>query len=327
METYAHPPALPFGAPHTYIPASDQSHMRRLLASARAQLADLEVAPAMDRLVNGLADLRRELAPDDWKRVVREECRTHPVFEQLHNAPVTRRAFARPRGYPGDAETLDLVYGCGRLSEPMNALGAALYGYELQMSAAQSVRVRREILAALIDEVCLENPDARVLSIACGHLREAERSAAVRTGSFGAFYALDQDQESLSLVDRAHSARGVTTVRSSVKSILTGSTRLESLDLVYAAGLYDYLEAPVAAKLTARMFSMLGPRGRLLVANFATTLRDAAFMDAFMDWPLIYRTEKEVEHFADEVAPEHIAMRRLYRDAPGNVIYLELRRV
>lgn len=326
MEAYAYPPAQSFTASASFTPLHQQSHARRLLSSTRAQLADLEVVPAMDRLVRGLADLRQELPHDDWQRIVREECRTHPVVEQLHNAPVTRRAFARPRGYPGDAETLDLVYGCGRLNEPMNALSAALYGYELQMGAAQSVRLRREILAGLIDEVCAEIPEARVLSVACGHLREAERSAAVRTGSFGAFYALDQDPESLALVDRAHAARGVTTIRSSVKSILTGSSRLESLDLVYAAGLYDYLEAPVAARLTARMFSMLGPRGRLLVANFATTLRDAAFMDAFMNWPLIYRTEKDVEHFADEIAPEQIAIRRLYRDAPGNVIYLELRR-
>lgn len=330
MESYAHvpahPPALPLGSHPTLSPSRKQASTHRLLATAREQLADLEVAPAMDRLLDGLATLRRELPHDSWQRVVTDECRTHPVIEQLHKAPVTRRAFARPRGYPGDAETLDLIYGCGQLSEPLSALGAALYGYELQMTAAQSVRGRRELLAALIDEVCAENSEARILSIACGHLREAERSAAVRTGTFGAFYALDQDQESLDLVERAHASRGVTTVRSSVRSLITRTTALESLDLVYAAGLYDYLEEPIAARLTSRMFDMLRSGGRLVVANFASTLRDAAFMDAFMDWSLIYRTEDEVEHFADAIAPDEIASRRLYRDGPGNVIYLELRR-
>ena len=330
MESYAHPPAhspaVPLGTHTAYTPPRTPTRAHRLLATAREQLADLEVAPAMDRLIDGLATLRRELPREDWQRVVKDECRAHPVIEQIHTAPVTRRAFARPRGYPGDAETLDLIYGCGQLTQPLSALGAALYGYELQMTAAQSVRVRREILAALINDVCTENPKARMLSIACGHLREAERSSAMRTGSFGAFYALDQDQESLALVERGHGALGVTTVTGSVRTILTRSTAFDSLDLVYAAGLYDYLDAPVAAKLTSRMFDMLAPGGRLLVANFASSLRDAAFMDAFMDWPLIYRTESDVERFADLIAPNAIASQRIYRDAPGNVIYLELRR-
>jgi hypothetical protein len=280
----------------------------------------------MDRLLDGLAELRTDLDRGEWRRTVEEECRPHPVREQIHLAPVTRRAFARPRGYPGDAETLDLIYGCGRLTEPLSALGAALYGYELQMTAAQSVRARRELLAALIDEVCADNPRARILSVACGHLREAERSAAVNAGSFDAFYALDQDVQSLALVERAHAAKGVTAVIGSVRTILMRTTTLDSLDLVYAAGLYDYLDAPVAAKLTARMFGMLRTGGRLLVANFGTSLRDAAFMDAFMDWPLIFREESDVERFADQIPSEQIVSRRLFRDRPGNVIYLELKR-
>jgi hypothetical protein len=297
------------------------------LGIVRDQLADLEVSPAMDRLLDGLAELRRDLAHDEWQRVVKHECRSHPVREQLQHAPVTRRSVARPRGYPGDAETLDLVYGCGIITEPMSALGAALYGYELQMTAAQSVRARRELLASLIDEVCAENPEARVLSVACGHLREAERASAVRTSRFGAFYALDQDSESLALVERGHSPLGVTPMQGSVRSILTRTTTLDALDLVYAAGLYDYLDAQVAAKLTARMFGMLRSGGRLLVANFATSLRDAAFMEAFMDWPLIYREESAVECFAQQIPESQIASQRMFRDGPGNVIYLELRRV
>lgn len=308
------------GAPHT-------STAQDLFASTREQLEDLDVIPAMDRLRAGLTELRHSLPSSEWRRVAHVEARAHPLIGQLHHAPIARRAFARPRGYPGDAETLDLVYGCGALPAPMSPLGAALYGYELQMSAALSVRARREYLAALIDEVAAERPgEARMLSVACGHLREAGRSAAIRERRVGAFYALDQDLESLALVHRENGANGVNAMPGSVRTVLRGETKLRELDLVYAAGLYDYLDDGIAARLTEKMFGMLRAGGRLVVANFSDVTPEAALMEAFMDWPLIYREEEEVARFAERIPPAEIATSRIFRDAPGNVVYLELRR-
>jgi hypothetical protein len=112
-----------------------------------------------------------------------------------------------------------------------------------------------------------------------------------------------------------------------VRALLTGRANLSDYDLVYAAGLYDYLERDVAARLTTTLFGMLRPGGRLLVANFAHGVRETAYMEAYMDWPLIYRDESDVDRFAAQIDPATIARRRLFRDAPRNVIYLELQRV
>jgi hypothetical protein len=212
------------------------------------------------------------------------------------------------------------------LPQGLSALAAALYGYELQMDAATSVRARCDYLAALIDEAALEVARPRVLSVACGHLREAERSTAVLEHRLGAFYALDQDEQSLGRVARDHAARRVEPVHASVRSVLRGTPTFSDLDLVYAAGLYDYLELPVAARLTATLFGMLRGGGRLVVANFAPSLRDAAYMEAFMDWTLIYRDEEQFERVAESIPCDLVASRRLFRDRPGNVVFLELRR-
>ena len=300
--------------------------VRTLLTEAEEQLTAFQVTPAMDTLCDSLWDLRRELPPAEWERLTREECRTHPVQALLHESPLARRAFVKPRGYPGDAELLDLVYGHGELPTRLPAIAGALYGYEVQMTAAVSVRARRDLLATLIDCVAGEVRAPRVLSVACGHLREGPRSRAVRERRISAFYALDQDERSLNLVAREQGAYGVQPVHGSVRSLLAGDTRFEPLDLVYAAGLYDYLEHKVAAQLTATLFSMLRPGGRLLVANFAPSLRDAGYMEAFLDWVLIYRDEPEVERFVEQIPVHEIASRRLFRDAPGNVVYLEVRR-
>jgi SAM-dependent methyltransferase len=69
---------------------------------------------------------------------------------------------------------------------------------------------------------------------------------------------------------------------------------LGTFDLVYSAGLYDYLEQPVAAALTAELTRLLRPGGKLLVANFARDFPTQAFMEAFMDWRLLDRSAAEV---------------------------------
>lgn len=317
---FVHPAALARPGERT------AASIRPLLDAVRGRILDYDVAAGMDVLCDELAALRRTLPADRWQAVM-DECRSSALRDVVCEAPISRRAAARPRGYPGDAETLDLAYGAGRLPAGLTPLGAALYGYELQMTAAVSVRARREILAALIDEVATQRPGARILSVACGHVREAERSEAVASRAFAAFDALDQDAESLALVEREHGPRGLRPVPGSVRALLAGRLALSDYDLVYAAGLYDYLERDVAARLTAQLFAMLRPGGRLLVANFAHGVRETAYMEAYMDWPLIYRDESDVDRFAALIDPGAIATRRLYRDAPRNVIYLELQRV
>jgi SAM-dependent methyltransferase len=305
------------------IPADDR--IQSTLDTARARLADFDVRGAMDLVCDELTAMRRTLAPEDWQGAL-AQCRADGLRALIHEAPITRRAFARPRGYAGDAETLDMIYGQRALPEGLTPLAAALYGYEMQMTAAVSVRVRRELLASLIDEVALERRMPRVLSIACGHLREAELSQAVAGGAVGAFDALDQDEESLALVRREHAARSVRAIHGSVRTLLNGQSQFDNYDLVYAAGLYDYLDATVSARLTATLFQALAPGGRLLVANFAHGVREAAYMETYMDWPLVYRSEADVARFDELVPREEVAEKRLFSDAARNVLYLELRR-
>jgi extracellular factor (EF) 3-hydroxypalmitic acid methyl ester biosynthesis protein len=51
-----------------------------------------------------------------------QDVRRHSIFAQLLADPMTRQAFKKPRGYPGDADLIDLIYG----SEPaVAALDAA----------------------------------------------------------------------------------------------------------------------------------------------------------------------------------------------------------
>jgi cyclopropane fatty-acyl-phospholipid synthase-like methyltransferase len=198
--------------------------------------------------------------------------------------------------------------------------------FTVNVSACEAVRHRKQVLARKIDEIAEQRPGAHVLAIACGHLREAESSVALKQGKVARLLATDQDQISLNKVSayRESISANIDVRNLSVRNILADRHGLGEFDLVYAAGLYDYLEARVAARLTASLFKLLNPGGRLLIPNFLMGVHEEAYMEVYMDWYLIYRTRSEIEAFADEIAPESIASRSYFEDASGTIGYLEL---
>jgi len=277
---------------------------------------------AMGELRHTLARLRSQLPPTEWA-AVGEQARQHPLHRVLLESPFTRRAYEKPRGYAGDAILMDLIYGLTAPGDDLSALGGMLYGYEFDSPCFRSVRMRRAILAAEIDAVAASRPGTRVLSVASGHLREIEWSRAVRAGSVE-LTALDQDRDSLECIDRAYGRYGVETVGATIGDVLRRSLQLRSADLVYAAGLYDYLQDDLARALTTALFRVVSPGGRLLIANFTPATHDAAFMETVMDWNLVYRTAGDVRRLAAAIPPDEIAAVDQFCDDNEHVTYMRL---
>lgn len=287
------------------------------------QIYNHQVAAGMQNLFSGLSQLKREARDEDWQQFASRDWQAHPVKSLVHQDPLTRRAFEKPRGYAGDAELIDFIYGLRDLPQT-SSTGAAIYGHMFEATAAKAVRARRDILAERLDAIADQVERPRVLAIACGHLREAQKSKAVAEGRIGEFIGLDQDRVSLALLGQEQSAFGVKPVHGSVKSILKGETTFQNFDFVYSTGLYDYLSQPIATNLTTKLFGMLKPGGQLLVANFLTGVPDVGYMETFMGWPLIYRTDDEMADVASGIDRAQIADCRTFRDPLQNIVFLEL---
>ena len=289
-----------------------------------ARILEGRIHEGMDRLVVGLQQLRAAHEPEAWRGWAESAALQHPVVEMAQQDPFTYRAFAKPRGYPGDAGILDLIYGAVPLPLGTTDLGRQIYDYTRGAPACRSVRARRDLLAKEVDALADAVDRPHILSVACGHLREVQRCTAAGAGLLGGFYALDQDEESLALIDREHAALGVTTLRESVRGLVTGKVSLPPLDLAYAAGLYDYLALPVAIAVTRAMLAMVKPGGRVLVANFAPNLRDIGYMETVMAWNLIYRDETDMSAIVAGLPAAQVAGSRLFRDAYENIVFLEV---
>jgi hypothetical protein len=293
------------------------------LDTTRDAIADGDVHDAMAKLRTSLHELRSVLEPEDWT-LMGEEARRHPLHTLLLESPFTRRAYEKPRGYAGDAVMMDLIYGMATPGNDLSPLGGMLYGYEFDSPCFQSVRTRRAILAREIDSIAAARPNARVLSVASGHLREIAWSRAARSGAVE-ITALDQDHDSLSCIASDYFQRyRVSTVPGSIGDLLRRTVRFVDIDLAYAAGLYDYLEDDLARTLTATLFRMLRPGGRLLIANFTPATYDAAFMETFMDWRLVYRTPDDVRSLAASIDPAAIAGIEQFSDDNRHVTYMRV---
>ncbi len=235
--------------------------------------------------------------------------------------PYTHRAFTKPRGYAGDAVMLDYNY-TGTPPPATTPIGAKVFSGSTGSPTGQSVVERRSFIAQKIDTLSQEIHQSRILSIACGHLREAQQSTALRQRAIGEYVALDQDRESLAVVENEQSEFGVRALDASILTLLRQEVQFKDFDLVYSLGLFDYLEGRIASKLLRLMYSQLAPHGTLLIANFTPETHGRGYMEAFMDWNLIYRDESELISLADQLLEQ--PPYEIYRDRLDNIVYLEI---
>ena len=314
------PPALP--------QASAPPDPRGLMDLALARLQAGEPAgPVVDALAEGLGWLRATAAPASWQRVI-AAVRAHPLLALLHENPLARRSYRKPRGYAGDAPMLDMLYlGEAALeNEPMTPLGLALFRRDLAAPAALAARERIGHMAAQIDQMAEARRAPHVLALGAGHLREAALSRALRAGRIGRFVALDQDAASLAVVQVEHAARGIETLHRSPKATFDGTLPRGGFDLVYAVTLYDDLTDRLAHTVTAACFALLRPGGRLVVANADRAMAEAGYHEACFDWVRFQRDAAGVMRLAHGIPAAEVAACRILPDLRPEGHYLEIRR-
>jgi extracellular factor (EF) 3-hydroxypalmitic acid methyl ester biosynthesis protein len=255
--------------------------------------------------------------------------RAMPGFSTFQEDPFTSHAYRRPRGYPGDAGLLDFIYRSdapapGHTSEA----GLAVFRAMRVAAAPTAVRNRQTIVARAVDTAALDlGRPLRIASLGCGHLAEAEGMAAFQTGAIERLWAIDQDPQSIAEVHRRFPRAAVSGVVASVKDFLRGRpAEIRDLDVFYAAGLFDYLPERAAKCLARRMFERVRPGGRLLIANFLIGIPDRAYMEAVMDWWLLYRTEDEVAALDADIDPAQVGAKHVFVEPERNIAFLELHR-
>lgn len=252
-------------------------------------------------------------------------------------SPYARRAMEKPLGYAGDYEMMNQVYRNGY--EGTSLFSKLIHRYTVNEAAAISVRERKSYLSEKINTAITKSKNAvvTICSVACGPAQEwveffdhfslpKEKQLEI--------VLIDQDVEAL--FDARRNVQSCSRDLGSqvsiicepvvVKDIIDNSERASafldrSFDMIYSAGLYDYLPQAIAKSLTATLAARLKPSGHLLVGNFHPSSPTRAICEFSIDWRLIYRTEEEVKDLAELVSNMDSSIEI---DSQGIVVYLNL---
>lgn len=294
-----------------------------------------EVKPVMDHFEKTVAQI-----PEG-----REATHKFYVRRQIHPlvlcSPFTYRTFHKPLGYAGDYEMVNMMmrdpYEGGSLfAKILNNVflqTAPVVAHRNRISYL-SERLRREA-----ERNARQGRRTRILNLGCGPAHELQHFLANEELSdlcdltlldFNA-ETIEHTQEVLTRV-RTQSGRvsPLKLLQRSVHQLLrqasTGDVdlRWESYDVVYCAGLFDYLSQRVCRRLNDLFVRLLAPGGLLMVTNVSNANPSRAWMEFVLEWNLIYRDDEAMM----EIAPlnEGLFETELTRDPTGVNLFLEIRK-
>jgi extracellular factor (EF) 3-hydroxypalmitic acid methyl ester biosynthesis protein len=250
----------------------------------------------------------------------------HRAYAQQHlsplfaTSPFMRRALEKPLGYAGDYEMMDMLYRPH--AEGDSLFGQIINQWATSLSAARAninrigfltERLRATILARR-EERARAQARVMVASIGCGPAREVELllTRHPELGEYLDVMLVDQDVRAIAFCERRLSRLAGQTgvrlhyIRESVRRLLTGGSLAAMLgprDLIYSAGLFDYLSKRSFSTLLSALYDALVPGGSLLVGNVDQHNPSRYCMEYFAEWYLVHRSPEELLELARPIQP------------------------
>jgi len=257
-------------------------------------------------------------------------------------SPFMHRTFAKPLGYAGDYEMVAMM--ARDPYEGASTFAKLLNTYFLDTSPVVAHRQRLLMLTEVVfQESCRAHAAGKrltVFNLGCGPAHEIHQFLAQHEMSSQVdFTLLDFNEETVTntgnaLRSKAQQYRRMTTfkmIRKSVTQILkeTARTGADSTgtryDLVYCAGLFDYLNDAVCEKLVEIFHQLAVPGGLALVTNVDNYNPCRKWMELAVDWHLIYRNSESMRRLIPRGVDHGDAVIRSDLETGVN-IFLELRK-
>ena len=231
-------------------------------------------------------------------------------------SPFMHRTFEKPLGYAGDYEMVNMM-----TRNPLE--GGSFYAKILNtffLETAPVVAHRNRIdtlvnhLKAEVFRATQSGRRAKIFNLGCGPAAEIQRFLRdVTWSSLADFTLLDFNDETVAFAQQLLSQirnqngrkAGLEVIKKSVAQLLKDSRKLRpgSYDLVYCAGLFDYLPDNVCTRLLEVFYELTAPGGLVLVTNVDTCNPSRGWMECMVDWFLVYRDAKKMR----EIMPAEIA--------------------
>lgn len=322
-----------------------------LAAGVSGNLEPAELLRSLAEALYPVVEPRLRQLFEQWEAsrqsVPPEDVPAHRVFVQreLHPltlcVPILHRAYVKPLGYAGDYEMVNIILrnqaeGPSTYARVMNAF---IVRRDLGVAHRKRIEKLTEYLSEEVRRVARQGRPLRVLNVGCGPVAELE-SFLRADGLAGncQLTLLDFNAETIeyarkrmeSAMDGSGRRPVVEYEQQSIMDLLrdaargvNGSARnLSKYDLVYCAGLFDYLSDRVCSRLLDLLCSWTAPGGRVVATNVHPGHHLYTVMEDLLEWHLTLRTEAQMRR----LAPQNQGQVTVGKEGTGVNVILQIRK-
>ncbi|HOO37943.1 MAG TPA: class I SAM-dependent methyltransferase [Deltaproteobacteria bacterium] len=284
------------------------------------------------KIINGFTDSKQHF--------IHREFFQKRLNEFFMKSKLFNRSITKPLGYAGDFEMMNIIYrnqfeGEDIFSQVMNKI-------DCEGTASRAVRNRRAYLYKKLRDLVTSNDngeDRKAMSVACGPTLEFYDFLTSFNGKKlpfrFEFVAVDQDEMALAdassriePLTRNNDQIRVTFEQDNIKRLIVDKANNKALyknmDLVYTAGLFDYLSSRASNRLIHKLYSFVKPGGLLIIGNFGPYNPQKFIMEFAAEWFLIYRNEEDLRELAQDLPRK--AKITVEKEPEGVNLFLNIRK-
>ncbi len=298
---------------------------------------DIEKASTslLDEMFETFTRLAEAISEDDV--VVHKLFAQHELHPLTLCSPFMYRTFSKPLGYAGDYEMVNMILN--NRAQGTNTYAKIVDAFSLRTKTAQAHRNRVQILFRYLQEeahrVVKQGRPMKVLNVGCGPAFEVQQFISrLDIVNQADLHLIDFNEETLNytrgridaLITEYDRKVQIKYTQKSVHNLLREAAEpndvvLEEYDLVYCAGLFDYVSDKICKRLVGLFYHQLIPGGAVVVTNVSKTQPVKGFMEHLQEWYLILRDEAEFSAFAPRNSQYNV-----FADDTGVNIFLEARK-
>jgi extracellular factor (EF) 3-hydroxypalmitic acid methyl ester biosynthesis protein len=315
-------------------PAGDRAKVEQDVVHELRDSAVPMINDLFDRFENVSRNVDEALRPG---HVLFGRRQLHPL---LLSSPFVYRTFVKPLGYAGDYEMVNMMFR--DTCEGGSLFAKIVNAYALQLPPIIAHQNRITYLSDKLVEESLrrarQGQPLRVFNLGCGPAHEVQKFLGKgAVGDQADFLLADFNDETvqhtntkLTDLKKQHASRAkIQVIKRTAHQLIKQSERAvqspqaEQYDMIYCAGLFDYLSDRVCRKLMDVFYGMLAPGGLLLATN-VDVHPSTNEMEYFLEWVLVHRNSDQMATLAPERANRENV--KLMRDTTGVNIFLEVRK-
>lgn len=315
------------GDPNDRLPSTE--YKRELLASLAEPLL-----PRLSEMFERFEEVAAEVSEEE--RTIHARYVQRDLHPLLMRAPFVHRAYHKPLGYAGDYEMVNMMLREAHEGPTIYAqLINTLY---LGTGPAQAHRNRIDILVkwlqGRIQKTLERSRQPRILNIGCGPAIELQQliraeplmaQCQIKLVDFSA-ETLEYTKGKLEEASQASGIRPeIEYCHDSVHRLLKRASQerekdhTQAFDIVYCAGLFDYLSDRVCMRLLSLFCQWSRVGSEILATNVHPNNPTRHWMEYLLEWYLIYRNERQMEKIS-----ENLGEREIFVDETGINIFLKI---